>query len=95
MQVIENWVDVTGRLVAARPHPQLNGYVSATLEVSDVRSVPGFANLFESSKGQTIDVNVPVAVIPKIDSPEGGTVSWRIRKAGPASNFAHPDLGAS
>lgn len=95
MQVIENWADVTGRLIAAHPHPQLKGYLSATLDVADIKSVPGFANLFESSKGQTIDVNVPVAGVPQIASLTGSKVSWRIRKAGPSSNFAHPDLGAS
>jgi hypothetical protein len=91
MQVIENWADVTARLVAVHPHPQLPGYVCATLDVSDIKPVPGFANLFESAKGQTIDVNVPVSAIPGAVPGEGRPVSWRIRKAGPASNFAHPD----
>lgn len=95
MQVIENWADVTGRLIATRPHPQLEGYVSATIEVSDVSSVPGFANLLGECKGQTINVNVPAGVIPQAESLASGTVSWRIRKAGPSSIFAHPDVGAS
>lgn len=87
MQVIENWVDVTGRLIAVSPHPHLKGYVSASLDVSDVKAVPGFSNLFESAKGQIINVNVPVAVIPKTESLNNRKVSWRIRKDGPSSNF--------
>jgi hypothetical protein len=93
VQVIENWADVTGRLIAVRPHPRLEGYISAALSVSDIRSVPGFANLFETAKGQTIEVNVPVEAIAA--ATEGSTVSWRIRKAGASSNFAHPGFGTS
>jgi hypothetical protein len=92
MQVIENWADVTGRLTATRPHPDLKGYVTASVEVSDVNPVPGVANLFESSKGQTIDVNVPESTLPALKAQEGSTVRWRIRKAGPSSTFAHPNL---
>lgn len=95
VQVIENWADVTGRLVAVRPHPQLEGYVSVSLDQLIISSVPGFPNLFESEKGQTIDVNVPVAAVRRLETARGATVSWRIRKAGPSSNFVHPDFGLS
>ena len=94
MQVIENWADVTGELVGLRPHPQLKDYASATLKLSDVKPVAGFANLFESAKGQTIEVNVPATHVPQIQNLQGSSVSWRVRKAGPTSNFAHPELSA-
>jgi hypothetical protein len=92
MQVIENWADVTGRLTATRPHPELKGYVCASLEISDVKPVPGVANLFESARGQTIDVNVPATALPQLKAQEGGTVRLRIRKAGPSGIFTHPNL---
>ena len=95
MQAIENWANVTGRLVSIAPHPQLQGYVSAALEVHDVAPVPGFANLFDSAKAQTIQVNLPAAAAPKIENKKGSIVSWKIRKAGPLSNFAHVDLDAT
>jgi hypothetical protein len=95
VQVIENWADVTGTLVAIRPDSKVEGYVSVTLDQSTIRSVPGFPNLFEAEKGQTIHVNVPVAAVGRLEALRGATVSWRIRKAGPSSNFAHPDFGMS
>ena len=88
MQIIENWADVTARVVAVHPHPQLAGYASVTLAVTEVRPVPGFANLFESANGQTIDVNVPAAELPSTGVDDRKSMSWRVRKAGPASNFA-------
>jgi len=92
VKVIDNWADVTGRLVAFRPHPELTGYLIATLAVSTVKAVPGFPNLLESAKGQTIEVNVAAAKSAELERAERTEVSWRIRKAGPTSIFAHPDL---
>jgi hypothetical protein len=92
VKVIENWADVTGRLLAFRPHPELTGYVIATLAVSAVKTVPGFANLLESAKGQTIEVNVAAARSAELERAIGTEVSWRVCKAGPSSIFAHPDL---
>jgi RimK-like ATP-grasp domain len=92
VKVIENWADVTGRLLAFRPHPELTGYVIATLAVSAVKTVPGFANLLEFAKGQTIEVNVAAARSAELERAIGTEVSWRVCKAGPSSIFAHPDL---
>lgn len=90
MQVIENWSDLTARTIAVRPHTQLAGYASVTLAVTEVKSVPGFANLFESASGQMIDVNVPVADLLPMNDDDKKTLLWRVRKAGPSSNFARP-----
>ena len=90
VHVVENWADVTGRLVAIRPDSTLEDHVSVTLDQSTIRSVPGFPNLFEADQGQAIHVNVPVAAARRLEALLGTTVSWRIRKAGPSSNFAHP-----
>ena len=92
VKVIENWADITGRLVAFRSHPELSGYVIATLAVFTVNGVPGFPNLLEYAKGQTIEVNVPAAKSVELEGAKGTQVSWRVRKAGPTSIFAHPDL---
>lgn len=94
MQVIENWADVTAHVTATRPHPQLAGYICATLEVLEVKPVAGFANLFDSAKGQTIEVNVPTAAMPHVAIGGATSTSWRIRKAGPNTNFVAPEKQA-
>jgi hypothetical protein len=95
VKVIENWADLTGRLVDLRPDSTLEGYVSVTIDQSTIRPVPGFPNLFEAEDGQPIHVYVPAAAARRLETLRGATVSWRIRKAGPSTNFADPDVGMS
>jgi hypothetical protein len=92
VQVIENWVDVRGRLANIRPSAELQHHVSVTLDQVVVSPVAGFPNLFASTEGKMIEVNVPAAAGEHLERLRGTMVSWRIRKGGPSSNFVHPDL---
>ena len=46
VQVIENWSEIEGKVAAVTPHPELAGYVTATIDVERVSPVEGYANLF-------------------------------------------------
>jgi hypothetical protein len=90
-QVIENWADIKGKVASVEPHPELDGYSNATIDVETVSPVSGFANLFSSAAGGQVTVNVHTAKVAELGLAPGTSISSRIRKFGPLSAFADPD----
>lgn len=88
MQVIENRSDVTGRVTDVSPHPTLPDHSLLTVQLDDVAPVDGFANLFDASRGKTIEVAVLGARAKELGLRPGDSVAARIRRAGPTSVFA-------
>ena len=76
-------------MAAVAPHPELAGYVTATIDVERVLPVEGYANLFSSAAGGQVEVNIAAEKGAGLGS--GAAIRMRIRKAGPASAFADPD----
>jgi hypothetical protein len=92
MQIIENWADVQGRIIEIKPHPKLQDFVVVRLQVSQVSPVRGYPNLFESTEGKAIDVNIPTARAQTLSLRPGIVISGRVRKSNPTTAFVHPDL---
>src|SRR6266404_4679308 len=88
VQVIENRSDVSGRVTDVLPHPTLPNHSLVRMQVQDVAPVEGFANLFDSFRGQTIDVALGGERARKLELRPGDSISARIRRAGPTSVFA-------
>ena len=91
VQVVENWVEIEGSIAAITPHPEMDGYVLATIAVERVSPLDGFANLFQEAAGQTIAVNIPSPRATELALSPPMRIRLRIRKATPWSAFADPD----
>ena len=91
VQVIENWSDLRGSVLAVEPHRELQGYAVATIHVIRVSPVPGYADLFSAAAGSDIDINVSAGKWNELGIRTGDAIQLRVRKAGPLSAFADPD----
>jgi hypothetical protein len=92
MQVIENWADIRGTIRSVNDEGDCPGFLTALIDVQTVSPVSGFANLFQGAGGQTIRVNIPKAAVQQSPLTPGQFVTCRIRKGGPHTAFAHPEL---
>jgi hypothetical protein len=90
VQVIENWALIRGKIAQIQDHPDLTGYMTASIEVEDVSIVEGYPNLFEWAKGRQIAVNIPSSRVHELALSTGDEVIIRVRKSGPESAFADP-----
>ena len=89
VKAIPNRAEVKGRLTELHPHPELTGYVVATVDVAETAAVPGFANLLDWTVGQAIRVNVTDAQARALTP--GLYVACKARVAGPQQVFADAD----
>lgn len=91
VQVVENWALIEGKIVAIDPHPELDAYVSATIEVTKVTATEGYPNLFSWAIGKQTTVNIPAAKTSELSLAPGDKIRARVRKSGPTSAFVDPD----
>jgi hypothetical protein len=91
VQVVENWALIEGKIVAIGPNADLDNYLSATIEVTQVTPINGYPNLFSWAIGKQITVNIPAAKASELSLAAGDKISARVRKSGPTSAFADPD----
>lgn len=89
MQIIENWTEVVGRIEGLEPSEVSADFVKMKLAVDQTKSVEGFANLLEETKGQTLAIEVPKQTAEQLQP--GEKVSFRLRRAGNKRIFAHPE----
>lgn len=59
VQAIENLTALTTRLISAGPHPRLQGWDRATVDVVDAHPVAGYADLLSRRVGQRLELAVP------------------------------------
>jgi hypothetical protein len=90
-QIIENWSDLTAKVLSVSLHPSLPGMAVVRLAVDTAAPVAGFAHLLGDSQGSELDVNVRREQIEKAVLATGMRVALRARKARPTVVFAHPD----
>jgi hypothetical protein len=90
VQVVENWAIVSGKINAISDHSELSDYASATISVTEVTPVDGYANLFSWAVGKQINVNIPKVKLDELGLSAGDSVRARVRKAGPTSAFVDP-----
>jgi hypothetical protein len=88
-QVVENWSEVDGRVVAATPAPDRPDFVEVVIDADAVRPVGDWPNLLEDVAGTRIDVLVPRAALDE-DLEPGAEIAWQVRRAR-SGIFAHPD----
>jgi hypothetical protein len=95
MQIVENWANVQGDVLAYLPATHPNGFIVARVAVRSVHPFEAFPNLFERDVGKVIEVHCsPSSNAPDGLPPVGSPIHWRIRKAAPTIAFAHPDTFA-
>lgn len=92
VQVVENWVDVRGQLLDWRASESVAGHVELDIEVESLAPVEGFPNLFEGREGETITVLARESLLDAEELAPGAEVECRIRRAGPAGAYVHPEL---
>ncbi len=89
MQIIENWTDVTGKVIGVEPSEVHGDLVKVNLKVSRVAEVEGYANLLAETKGQTLAVHLSQAAAEQLKL--GEKVSCRLRRGNQQRIFAHPE----
>ena len=89
VQVVENWADIIGDVLAVEDE-QAGDFVPIQVKVLDTKPVPGYPNLFEWAKGQTVSLQVPVARYREIGLTPGTEISCRARLSAPNRGFIDP-----
>jgi len=82
MQAIENWSDISGRVIDVADDPVRSGFRQVKLEVDSVEAVAGFANLLGDVAGSQITVSVRAD--PQTGLSPGNPVRLRVRRASPS-----------
>jgi len=63
VQAVENLTQLSGRILARKPHPTLGDYDVVTLQVDGVAAVEGKANLLAARAGGPVEVTVRRALL--------------------------------
>ena len=90
VQVIENRADISGKVREVKPHETLEHHYTVKMDVETVTPVEGMANLMASSKGMTVDVNVPEEQVESKKIVPGAKITLRVKKSGPTEVIAVP-----
>ena len=90
-QIIENWSQLGGTVLAVHPHPTNADFSVVRVAVDSAAPVQGFAHLLDEAKGKEIDVNVKTEKIKARVLAPGARVEFRARKSKPTIVFAHPE----
>ncbi len=88
VQVIENWADLLGRVRAVHSG---GAAATVTVDVEDVRPVPGWPNLLAELAGTTAELRVPPEALPALRETE--RMVLRARLAGPRVTFLSAEPG--
>ncbi len=88
VQIVENWVDVRGEVVAVRPGEQA-GFDVVTLRLAEVVPVPSYPALVKGAPGVLLDVLVPAEIVSARRIAVGVRLKGRVRRAAPDRVFAH------
>jgi hypothetical protein len=91
MQIVENWSDLAGDVVAWHPLSPLTGFGIAEVRVRSVAPVGMFPNLLQDTVGETVKIFVPTAAALRLNLAPSAMIRCRVRKAGPSSMFVHPE----
>jgi hypothetical protein len=86
VQVIENWAELDGRLLAMQDDESRPGHKRVSLEVRAVRPVAPYPNLLQEAAGKTIEVILPDDVARSLEL--GSDLRCRARKSGPMTVYA-------
>jgi hypothetical protein len=89
--MIENWSGIEGELRSWRPSSDVPGFGVAEVHVDRVEPVSPFPNLLEDAGGRTLRVLVPLDSAQELETATGARIAVRVRRAGPARIYAHPD----
>lgn len=91
VQIEENWSEVTGSVVGIVPGGGAKADRSILrLKLERIRAMPGLPSLVEASKGSELRIHARPAQLDA-DVKPGTVVTMRVRRAGPADLWAHPD----
>lgn len=91
VQIVENWVDVRGRLVDWRASEDVSDHLVLEIDVESVEPVAGYPNMFEGREGETIEVLARESVFEGDELRRGAPVECRVRKATLSRSYAHPE----
>jgi hypothetical protein len=80
VQAIENLTALTTRLVTTGPHPRLEGWDRAAVEVLHAQPVAGYADLLSRHVGQRLELAVPSWLVAGLAP--GTVIRLRARLAG-------------
>ncbi|MCP3818147.1 hypothetical protein NLX86_08475 [Streptomyces sp. A3M-1-3] len=93
VQAIENLTALTTRLITTGPHPRLEGWDRAVVDVLDAHPVTGYADLLSRYVGSHLELAVPSRLMAGLAP--GTTIRLRARLAtGEAMAEKRPPHGA-
>jgi hypothetical protein len=91
VQIQENWCEVTGAVIEATAERGAGGERSLLrLRLERLQPVPGFPTLLEAEPGSELRIHLRRMQLDAAVRP-GATVTIRVRRAGVADLWAHPD----
>jgi hypothetical protein len=91
VQIIENWSDISGKVRFYTLSSEVEGFAAVTINVENVRDVPGYANLLSTVAGTEITILVPQTLATQQKIASGTQIDCRVRRGGPNRIFIHPD----
>ncbi len=89
VQIIENWSDITGKVRACEPSPNVAGFMAVEIAVEQVKAVEGFANLLGQAVGTNLMVLVPDELVKALAITAGDMITCRVRRANLERSFVH------
>lgn len=95
MEIVENWSKIVGTVDEWSPPAEANGPGTIVVRVQDVGSVvrggETYPNLLESSKGETVRVQVPDVDAHDLHLAPGSSIELEVRRGRSAAKiFSRP-----
>jgi len=91
VNIIENWSDIVGEVIAIKPGTDLPGFSKVQMEVLIVEPVEGYPNLLENAINDRIEVLFPGDLQGELGIVKGSVVECRVRRAGGQRTYVHRD----
>lgn len=90
-EIIENWSDLSGKLLEVRAHPTQPAMSLVRVAVEKVGRVPGFAHLLGATQGTEVQIAVKNETLKHSGASVDSDVWVHARLARPGIVIAHPD----
>jgi hypothetical protein len=88
-RAIENWTKVFGIVETIHTATDLEDFVEVQIEVEQVETVNGYANLFENAVGSEICVHVAAQQATALNIQPGDVIACQVRRVSATRAFAH------
>jgi hypothetical protein len=90
VQAIENWADLSGRVLDLRPRQGVPDMSEMVVHVDRADDVEGYPNLLTEAPGEDLAIAVKTDKLREAGLETGAEIHCRVQRAGPGTVVAHP-----